>query len=178
MVGTTRETTHKSKKRNLRRTKKMKRSRPSPTHTPRHTSPDTPTPPAVIESHRFMSRMTFDGNTLTTQTQRDNEPVIEHKYTKKQLAEEIPIGKEMVDMYLDGKIPKELHEHHRNKGRNNSKRSLFRNVLISPADLGLLPPESTSEDDTLQYGDPLTKKLRMRRRQRQRQRNNIHGIDA
>lgn len=172
MAGRTKETTHKSKKRSLRRTKKMKKSSPSP----------SPAPAPVTESHRFMSLMTFDGNTLTTQTQRDNEPIIQHKYTKKQLAEEIPIGNEMVDMYLDGKIPKELHEYHRNRGINNSKTALFRNVLISPADLGLLPPESTSEDDTLQYGEPLTNKLRMRRkqrqRQRQRQRNNIDGIDA
>ena len=90
----------------------------------------------VVETHSFKSSMTFDGNTLTTKTQKDNEPVVERRYTRKELAREIPIGKEMVDVYLDGKIPKELQYHHHHK----HKPKMFTNVLISPADLGLLPP--------------------------------------
>jgi|LauGreDrversion4_2_1035121.scaffolds.fasta_scaffold499334_1 hypothetical protein len=100
---------------------------------------DKPTPPsypAMVESHRFMSSMTFDGKTLTTKTQKDNEPAVETIYTKKQLAEEIPIGNKMVDLYLDGKMPKKLQRH----VKGNSANGVFRNVLISPADLGLLPP--------------------------------------
>jgi len=92
-----------------------------------------------IENHRFISSMSFDGNTLITKTQKDDEPVVQRTYTKEQLAREIPIGKEMVDMYLDGEMPKGLRTHH---GKYNDKNtsSIFRNVLISPADLGLLPP--------------------------------------
>ena len=109
------------------------------------------TPAQVIKSHRFMSSMTFDGDTLTTKTQKDNEPVIEHRYTKKQLAEEIPIGKEMVDMYLDGKMPKALHQHHRNH-RHIKRIPVFQNVLISPADLGLLPSRVSNDEEI--YDDP------------------------
>jgi hypothetical protein len=113
------------------------------------------------ESHRFMSSMTFDGNTLITKTQRDNEPVIEHKYTKEQLAREIPIGKEMVDMYLDGEIPKELHRHHQDKKKDTINRSaIFNNVLLSPADLGLLPPNITESIE--KEGRRRTKKMRRR----------------
>jgi hypothetical protein len=118
---------------------------------------DTFTP--FAESHSFMSSMTFDGNTLTTKTQKDDGPVIQRKYTRKQLAREIPIGKEMIDTYLDGKIPEELHRHHHNHNHNHHhnhrhmhhdghhtmKTPLFRNVLISPADLGLLPPDNTAQ---------------------------------
>lgn len=97
--------------------------------------------------------MTFDGNTLTTQTQKDDEPVIRRRYTKEQLAREIPIGNEMVEQYLDGKMPKELQAHHHQHGR-----PVFRNVLVSPADLGLLPPRELDQ--------PIAKMSRRRRRQR------------
>jgi len=112
----------------------------------------TPTP--TIETHRFISSMTFDGNTLTTQSQKDDEPVIRHRYTKEQLAREIPIGNEMVEQYLDGKMPKELQAHHRAHGR-----PVFRNVLVSPADLGLLPPPPRELDRPI---------IKMSRRRQQR----------
>lgn len=161
MVSKTREKSRHSKKgkhkhRVHTQTKKNQRHAPD--------TPDTLTP--VIESHRYVSSMTFDGNTLTTKTQKDNEPVIERKYTKEQLAREIPIGKEMVDMYLDGKMPKGLQEHHRNHTHGTGKKSpVFQNVLISPVDLGLLPPRSTNDeelDDLLRRGRHQTKKLRMK----------------
>jgi len=117
-------------------------------------------PAPAIETHRFISSMTFDGNTLTTQTQKDDEPVIRRRYTKEQLAREIPIGNEMVEQYLDGKMPKELQAHHHQHGR-----PVFRNVLVSPADLGLLPPRELDL--------PIAKMSRRRRRQRQR-RNIVH----
>ena len=107
-----------------------------------------------IETHRFISSMTFDGNTLTTQTKTDDEPVIRHRYTKEQLAREIPIGNEMVEKYLDGKMPKELQAHHRAHGR-----PVFRNVLVSPADLGLLPPPPRELDRPI---------IKMSRRRQQR----------
>lgn len=100
--------------------------------------PTPPSPPAIVESHRFMSSMSFDGKTLTTKTQKDNEPAVETIYTKKQLAEDIPLGNKMVDLYLDGEMPEQLQRHH----KGNIDNGVFRNVLISPADLGLLPPSA------------------------------------
>ena len=160
MVSKTREKSHQSNKRKSKRMTRTKKNQ---------------TPAPAMESHRFMSRMTFDGNTLTTQTQKDNEPVIERKYTKEQLAREIPIGKEMVDTYLDGKMPKGLQP----RDRNHYSRPVFQNVLISPADLGLLPPRSTSDEDDanehlLRNGHHKTSKLRMKRRERERQRRRLY----
>jgi hypothetical protein len=150
MAGRTREKSRQNKKRNhKRRAQTKKNQKPTP----------TPTPTPIIESHRFMSSMTFDGNTLTTQTQKDDEPVIRRRYTKEQLEREIPIGKEMVDMYLDGKMPKELQSHHH-------RRPVFRNVLISPADLGLLPPRELER--------PIAK---MSRRRRQRRHHRLDNDD-
>jgi len=97
---------------------------------------DIPTAP-VIESHSFKSSMTFDGKTLTTKTQKDNEPVVERRFTRRDLAQQIPIGKELVDKYLDGEMPRELQYHKKMKPK------MFTNVLISPGDLGLLPPRVT-----------------------------------
>ena len=100
---------------------------------------------------------------------------LSNKYTKEQLAREIPIGKEMVDTYLDGKMPKGLQPRH----RNHYSRPVFQNVLISPADLGLLPPRSTSDEDEaqehlLRNGHHKTSKLRMKRRERERQRRRLY----
>jgi len=165
MVSKTREKSRQSKKGKHKRGAQTKKN-PRSTHDDiAPAAPDTPA--QVIESHRFMSSMTFDGNTLTTKTQKDNEPVIEHRYTKEQLAREIPIGKEMVDMYLDGKMPKGLQDHHRKHTHSTGRSHVFQNVLVSPADLGLLPPRSTNEEleeDLLRQGRRRqTKKLRMKR---------------
>jgi len=177
MVSKTREKMRQSKKHNhkqkhkrLAQTKKNQRSA--------HDTPETLTAPTqVIESHRFMSSMTFDGKTLTTKTQKDNEPVIERRYTKEQLAREIPIGKEMVDMYLDGKMPKGLQDHHRKHTHGTDRSDVFQNVLVSPADLGLLPPRSTNEEleeDLLRLRQGHrhhTKKVRRNRLEKKRSRN-------
>ena len=117
----------------------------------------------TIETHRFISSMTFDGDTLTTQTQQDDEPVIRHRYTKEQLAREIPIGNEMVEQYLDGKMPKELQPHYHHQ--QHQRRPVFRNVLVSPADLGLLPPPPR------ELHRPNIKMSRRRRQRRQRSKN-------
>jgi len=114
-----------------------------------------------IETHRFISSITFDGNTLTTQTQQDDEPVIRHRYTKEQLAREIPIGNELVEKYLDGKMPKELQAH-----QAHHRRPVFRNVLVSPVDLGLLPPRELDR--------PIAK---MSRTRRQRRHHHTHDND-
>ena len=99
---------------------------------------NTPAPvpaPAVSESQRFVSSMTFDGNTLVTKTQKNNEPVNEQIYTMDQLAQDLPIGKELIDIHLDGRMPRRLQEHHRKR-----MKPMFNNVLLHPADLGLLAP--------------------------------------
>lgn len=119
-----------------------------------------PAAPA-IETHRFISSMTFDGKTLTTQTQQDDEPVIRHRYTKEQLARELPIDNELVEKYLDGKMPKELQAH-----QPHHRHPVFRNVLVSPADLGLLPPRELDQ--------PIAK---MTRRRRHRRQHRIHDND-
>jgi hypothetical protein len=113
--------TNRKQKKQQKRTKKVKRAAPAP----------------AIESHSFKSSMTFDGNTLTTKTQKDNEPVVERRFTRRDLAQQIPIGKELVDKYLDGEMPRELQYHKKMKPK------MFTNVLISPGDLGLLPPRVT-----------------------------------
>lgn len=174
MVSKTREKSHHSKK------GKHKRGVHTQTKKNQRTAPTAPA--QRIESHRYVSSMTFDGNTLTTKTQKDNEPVIERRYTKEQLAREIPIGKEMVDMYLDGKMPKGLQEHHRNKTQGIGKMSpVFQNVLVSPADLGLLPPRSTYDeelDDFLRRGHRhQTKKLRMKRQEKKRSRDRDDAVE-
>jgi|LauGreDrversion4_2_1035121.scaffolds.fasta_scaffold01685_9 hypothetical protein len=119
--------TNRKQKKQQKRTKKVKRAAPAPA-----SAAIAPAP--AIESHSFKSSMTFDGNTLTTKTQKDNEPVVERRFTRRDLAQQIPIGKELVDDYLDGEMPRELRYHKKNKPK------MFTNVLISPGDLGLLPP--------------------------------------
>jgi len=104
----------------------------------RNTPAPVPAPaPAVSESQRFVSSMTFDGNTLVTKTQKNNEPVNEQIYTMDQLAQDLPIGKELIDIHLDGKMPRQLQEHHHHRKR---MKPMFNNVLLHPADLGLLAP--------------------------------------
>jgi hypothetical protein len=119
--------TNRKQKKQQKRTRKVTRATPAP----------APAPAPAIESHSFKSSMTFDGNTLTTKTQKDNEPVVERRFTRRDLAQQIPIGKELVDKYLDGEMPRELQYHKKMKPK------MFTNVLISPGDLGLLPPRVT-----------------------------------
>ena len=109
-------------------------------NTPASASASAPAPaPAESESQRFVSSMTFDGNTLVTKTQKNNEPVNEEIYTMDQLAQDLPIGKRLIDIHLDGKMPRQLQEHHHHHHRKRMK-PMFNNVLLHPADLGLLAP--------------------------------------
>ena len=85
------------------------------------------------EEHRYYSKMMFDGNTLVTESKKDNEPVKRRKYTLKQLRREIPLGEELIVKYLDGRIPKGL-------SRPVLNEVPFHSALPSPSDLGLLPP--------------------------------------
>ena len=109
----------------------------------RHDTPaaDPAADPAAVESHRLVSSMTYDGDKLVTMFQKDNEPVKQRIYTMKQLEQELPIGKELIDLHLDGKMPQGIQEHHRNKHKHKHTTPMFHNVLVHPADLGLLAPK-------------------------------------
>lgn len=122
----------------------------------------------VTESHHIMSSMIFDGTKLITKIKKDNEPEEVHEYTKDDLKHELPIGNKMVDDYLDGEMPEELQKYqHQNP--------VFTNVLISPVDLGLMPPDVTSFNKKNRKMMPIPQQRRIHRLQclqRQLQREN------
>lgn len=105
------------------------------------------------EEHRYYSKMMFDGNTLVTESKKDNEPVKRRKYTLKQLRREIPLGEELIVKYLDGRIPKGL-------SRPLPIQVPFQSELPNPSNLGLLLPR-----DELRRGR--TRKSRMARDHRE-----------
>lgn len=114
-------------------------------------------PAPVVENHhhRFVSSVTFDGKKLVTKTQKDNEPVNEKIYTMDQLGEELPIGRELIETYLDGNMPRGLQEHH-----HTHMNPMFENVLVHPADLGLLAPK---DDDAPLIRQAASRRIRLRR---------------
>jgi len=79
--------------------------------------------------------MTYDGDTLSVESQQDNQPIKRKKYTLKQLRREIPMAAELINKYLDGKVPRSLHNY---KYPQNTV-SIYP-VLPNPVDLGLIPP--------------------------------------
>ena len=121
-------------------------------------------PVAENHHHRFVSSVTFDGKKLVTKTQKDNEPVNEKIYTIDQLGQELPIGRELIDTYLDGNMPRGLEEPHHHTHMN----PMFENVLVHPADLGLLAPKD--DDAPLRRQAlrrrPASRRLRLRIRPR------------
>lgn len=153
----------------VRKTRQIPKQQPRPqkTRKVRHIiQPDPePEPEPAIESHRFISSITFDGKKIVTESQKDDEPVQREEYTIEQLEQEIPIGKELVDAHLDGKIPKGLQEYSR-----RHMKPVFNNVLINPADLGLLPH---ADDDLVPKQRSRRRRQRQQRRM-QRQRNQTH----
>lgn len=87
------------------------------------------------EEHHFYSKMVFDGNTMFTESQKDNEPIKRQKITLRQLEEEIPIGAELIKTHLDRKVPTALN-------RPIQSDIGFKSVLPNPYDLGLMPPQT------------------------------------
>jgi hypothetical protein len=154
--------------------KTIKKATNPPRHQTRRYRRNTPPTPAVppdaaavpavpvVENHhhRFVSSVTFDGKTLVTKSQKDNEPVNEKIYTIDQLGEELPLGRKLVEAYLDGNIPRGLQEHH----RHTHMKPMFENVLVHPADLGLLAPKDDA-DDYAGIDRRLTQRALRRRRQ-------------
>jgi hypothetical protein len=134
--------------------------------------PAVPAVPAVENHHRFVSSVMFDGKRLVTKTQKDNEPVNEKIYTIDQLGEELPLGRKLVEAYLDGNMPRGLEEPHHHTHMN----PMFENVLVHPADLGLLAPKDDADDyagidhrltqRALRRRQPASRRLRLRLRPR------------
>ena len=90
------------------------------------------TSPPVVEKHHFHSKMLFDGNTMITESQKDNEPVKRRKYTLKRLEREIPIAAKLVKTHLRRKVPPAVND--------PFPRDIeFTSVLPNPIDLGLIP---------------------------------------
>jgi hypothetical protein len=115
-------------------------------------------PPPVVEKHHFYSKMLFDGNTMITESQKDNEPVKRRKYTLKRLEREIPIGAELVKKHLRRKVPPAVN--------SPFPRDIeFTSVLPNPIDLGLMPPSMSRHDHDHDHDhDDSMKKRRKRRR--------------
>jgi hypothetical protein len=90
-------------------------------------------------THKYYSKMTYDGNILSVESQQDNQPIRRKKYTLKQLRREIPVAAELINKYLDGKVPRSLHNH-----RHPPDTVSIYPVLPNPVDLGLLPPGATT----------------------------------
>lgn len=111
------------------------------------------TPPPVVEKHHFYSKMFFDGNTMISESQKDNEPVKRRKYTLKRLEREIPIAAELVKTHLRRKVPPAVNA--------PFPRDIeFTSVLPNPIDLGLMPPSGRSrdDDDDDHHHDPMKKR--------------------
>ena len=107
-------------------------------------------PPPVVEKHHFHSKMLFDGNTMITESQKDNEPVKRRKYTLKRLEREIPIAAELVKTHLRRKVPPAVND--------PFPRDIeFTSVLPNPIDLGLIPPSGRLRDDH----DPMKKRRKL-----------------
>ncbi len=104
------------------------------------------TSPPVVEKHHFHSKMLFDGNTMITESQKDNEPVKRRKYTLKRLEREIPIAAELVKTHLRRKVPPAVND--------PFPRDIeFTSVLPNPIDLGLMPPSRRLRDDHDDHDD-------------------------
>jgi hypothetical protein len=104
------------------------------------------TSPPVVEKHHFHSKMLFDGNTMITESQKDNEPVKRRKYTLKRLEREIPIAAKLVKTHLRRKVPPAVND--------PFPRDIeFTSVLPNPIDLGLMPPSRRLRDDHDDHDD-------------------------
>ena len=96
-------------------------------------------PPISREQHQYYTSMKYDGNTLSVESKQDNQPVRRKKYTLKQLRREIPVAAELINKYLDGKVPRSLHRH-----QYPPHTVSIYPVLPNPVDLGLLPPAAST----------------------------------
>jgi hypothetical protein len=162
---TKRERKGRSQSRSRSRTRSNRRIRRRSNETDTETSPildllqkaraqaQGQTSPPVVEKHHFHSKMLFDGNTMITESQKDNEPVKRRKYTLKRLEREIPIAAKLVKTHLRRKVPPAVND--------PFPRDIeFTSVLPNPIDLGLMPPSRRSRDDHDDH-DPMKKQRKL-----------------
>ena len=109
-----------------RRTRKVRRTR--------RRNPEKQNTPNENEIHHYSAKMAFDGKTLVSETQKDNEPAQRRVYTLKQLAREIPLAAEL------GKAHLGWNDRHVIQYPPPPKNLEFHSVLPNPSDLGLMPP--------------------------------------
>ena len=122
-----------------RRTRKVRRTR-------RRRSPEKQNallPANEAEAHadadaeascHYSAKMAFDGKTLVSEIQKNNEPAQRRVYTLKQLAREIPLAAELGKTYLG------WNDRHVIQYPPPPKNLEFHSVLPNPVDLGLMPP--------------------------------------
>lgn len=108
-----------------------------------------------IDHHSYQASMKYDGKVLSVESKKDNEPIRRKKYTLKQLRREIPIAAELINKYLDGKVPRSLHKHE----YPPHTVSIYP-VLPNPVDLGLIPPSAATTTATVMPGSRLTRPTR------------------
>ena len=89
----------------------------------------------TTNSHQYYSSITYDGDTLSVKSKKDNEPVKHKKITLKQLRRNIPIAADLIEKYLNGKVPPALYKH-----QDPENTVSIYPVLPNPVDLGLIPP--------------------------------------
>ena len=95
--------------------------------------------PVRREHHQYYTTLNYDGNTLSVESKQDNQPIRRKKYTLKQLRREIPVAAELINKYLDGKVPRSLHNH-----QHPPHAVSIYPVLPNPVDLGLIPRATES----------------------------------
>jgi hypothetical protein len=125
--------------------------------------------PPIAEKHHFYSKMFFDGNTMTTESQKDNEPVKRRKYTLKRLEREIPIGAELVKTHLRRKVPPAVNAPFPSDIE-------FTSVLPNPIDLGLMPPSMSRDDPSDPHDHTRDSMKTSRKRSKHRHRDNEENI--
>jgi len=108
-------------------------------------------------THKYYSKMTYDGNILSVESKQNNQPIQRKKYTLKQLRREIPIAAELINKYLDGKVPRSLHHH------NHPPHAVsIYPVLPNPVDLGLIPPAASTKMPAMPAMPAESRRVRIR----------------
>ena len=141
-----------------RRTRKVRRTRR------RSEKQKTPlAPPTETEIHQYSAKMAFDGKTLVSETQKDNEPAQRRVYTLKQLAREIPLAAEL------GKAHLGWNDRHVIQYPPTPRNLAFHSVLPNPVDLGLMPPNHHTHNHHNHHNHHKTMRRRMKMRQAPRE---------
>jgi hypothetical protein len=140
-----------------RRTRKVRRTR---RRSEKQKTP--PAPPTQTEIHQYSAKMAFDGKTLVSETQKDNEPAQRRVYTLKQLAREIPLAAEL------GKAHLGWNDRHVIQYPPTPRHLAFHSVLPNPVDLGLMPPNHhTHNHHNHHHHKTMRRRMKMRQAPRE-----------